>query len=237
MSYILEGLKKLEEKRKQEEKLPHSLAFTFQTDNAVKPPRSSIWSYLLVALLLLNAGVIIWWIAPWRSHESSIPAVRGSLQKTVPAESSSSAVEQKNRIRPDPAGKPTPKKITDVPPLNTSGKETKNMPLPATKETQTSKQQPSAVPAVPEQSKPPANGRIVRLNELPSDILKSLPDLKMSAHFYSADHQARFARVNDRILHEGETSSEGLKVEEINANGTVFNYKGWRFQVGINENR
>ena len=59
----------------------------------------------------------------------------------------------------------------------------------------------------------------------------------MSAHFYSTDQQARFARVNDKILHEGETLSEDLKVEEINPGGTVFKYKGYRFQIGINENR
>ena len=59
----------------------------------------------------------------------------------------------------------------------------------------------------------------------------------MSAHFYSTDQQARFARVNDKILHEGETLSEDLKVEEINPGGAIFRYKGYRFQIGINENR
>ena len=61
--------------------------------------------------------------------------------------------------------------------------------------------------------------------------------MKMSAHFYSTDQQARFARVNDTILHEGETLAGGLKVEEISPTGTIFNYLGWRFQIRINENR
>ena len=59
--------------------------------------------------------------------------------------------------------------------------------------------------------------------------------LKMSAHFYSTDKQARFARINDRILYEGEALSEGLKVDEINPGGAVFSYKGYRFLMGINE--
>ena len=67
MSYILEGLKKLEQKRQQEEKPPHLL--TFQGTSTEKPARKSIWPYLIFAVLLLNAGVFIWWIAPWRSTE------------------------------------------------------------------------------------------------------------------------------------------------------------------------
>jgi general secretion pathway protein B len=105
------------------------------------------------------------------------------------------------------------------------------------KETPASRQPSAVIPGPAAKGKPATDGRIVKLNELPSEIKNSLPDLKMSAHFYSTDQQARFARVNDKILHEGETLSEDLKVEEINPGGTVFRYKGYRFQININENR
>jgi general secretion pathway protein B len=84
--------------------------------------------------------------------------------------------------------------------------------------------------------KPAPSARTVRLSELPEEIRKVLPEFKVSAHFYSPDVKARFARINDRILHEGDSLNEGLKVEEINSNGTVFNYQGHRFIVGINQN-
>ena len=79
MSYILEGLKKLEQKRKQEEKPPHLL--TFQGDSTEKPARPSMWPYVLVAVLLLNAGVMIWWIGPWRSTERKTPAAQSAVAK------------------------------------------------------------------------------------------------------------------------------------------------------------
>ena len=59
----------------------------------------------------------------------------------------------------------------------------------------------------------------------------------MSIHLYNAEPQARFAKINDRTLHEGESLVEGLKVEQIRPDGVVFGYQGLRFQLGINENR
>jgi general secretion pathway protein B len=235
MSYILEGLKKLEQKRKQEEKLPHLL--TFQGDSIQKPAKPSLWPYLLLAVLLLNAGVFIWWIGPWRSTERNAPAPQSAARKSVPTVATTTPVEQKRESKPAPVKESQQSRAMSGPLSSTAGKETKETPLPAAKETPAPKQPSVAVPASPAKSKPAADGRIVQLNELPPEIKNGLPDLKMSAHFYSTEQQARFARVNDKILHEGETLSEGLKVEEINPGGTVFNYRGYRFQIGINENR
>ena len=235
MSYILEGLKKLEQKRQQEEKPPHLL--TFQGDSTQKPVKPPMWPYLLFAVLLLNAGVFIWWIGPWRSIERNTPAPQPAMRKNVPTVTATIPVEQKKQIEPPPAKEPQQPKTMNGPMTGTAVKVIKEAPLPVAKETTASKQPSVVVPASPAKSKPAADGRIVKLNELPPEIKNSLPDLKMSAHFYSTDQQARFARVNDRILHEGETLSEGLKIEEINPSGTVFNYRGYRFQIGINENR
>jgi general secretion pathway protein B len=235
MSYILEGLKKLEQKRQQEEKSPHLL--TFQGNNAEKPARKSVWPYLIFAVLLLNAGVMIWWIGPWRSTEGNTPKSHPVAQKSVPTVVRTIPVKQKEAGKPVPAKGPQEATALNSPPTGTTDKERKGTPPSAVKETPVSKQTTVAIAAPPAKSKPPADGRIVKLNELPPEIRNSLPGLKMSAHFYSADQQARFARVNDKILHEGDALSEDLKVEEINPGGTVFNYKGYRFQIGISESR
>jgi general secretion pathway protein B len=234
MSYILEGLKKLEQKRQQEEKPSHLLSF--QGAGTEKPARKSIWSYLIFVVLLLNVVVFIWWIGPWRSNERNTSTPQPVMQKSKPAVAAAPPVKQ---IKPVPAKELQQSKVVSSPATSIAGKEIKEAPLPAVKETPVSKQPSVTVPiqASPAKSKPQADGRIVTLNELPPEIRNSLPNLKMSAHFYSADQQSRFARVNDKILHEGETLSEGLKIEEINPGGTVFNYKGHRFQIGINENR
>jgi len=236
MSYILEGLKKLEEKRRQEEKPPHLL--TFQGNSTEKPAKKPIWPYLLVAVLLLNAGIFIWWIGPWRSLKSNSHTPQPVAQKGEPIAAVTTPVEQKKQSEPLPAKEPQQVKVMGSPQTGTAVKVIKEAVPTVAKETPASSKQTSvAAPAPPVKSKSPADGRIVKLSELPPEIKKDLPDLKMSAHFYSTDQQARFARVNDRILHEGETLSEGLKVEGINPGGTVLNYKGYRFQININENR
>jgi general secretion pathway protein B len=235
MSYILEGLKKLEQKRQQEEKSPHLL--TFQGNNPEKSVRKSIWPYLIFAVLLVNAGVFIWWIAPWRSTERNAPLSQPVARKSAPSVAKITPVERKRENKSVPAKVLQQSRAANSPTTNIAGKEIKETPLPAAKENPASKQASVAASVPPAKSKPATDGRIVKLYELPSEIRNSIPDLKMSAHFYSADQQARFARVNDKIIHEGETLSEGLKVEEINPGGTVFNYKGYRFQIGINENR
>lgn len=235
MSYILEGLKKLEQKRQQEEKPPHLL--TFQGNSPEKPERKSIWPYLIFAVLLLNAGVFIWWIAPWRSTERNASPSQPVVRKSTPAAVKTIPFEPKRENKPVLAKVPQQPGAVNKPTTAIAGKGIKETPLPAVKESPASRQAPVAASTPPVKNKPAADGRIMKLNELPSEIKNSLPDLKMSAHFYSADQQARFVRVNDRILHEGENSGEGLKVEEINPGGTVFNFKGYRFQIGINENR
>lgn len=232
MSYILEGLKKLEQKRQQEEKPPHLL--TFQEAGIQKPARKSIWPYLIFAVLLLNAGVFTWWISPWQSTERNAPTPQPAVRKSKPTVLIVPPVEQS---KPVSAKALQQSKVTSSSTTSTTGKEIKETPLLATKETPISRQPSAGATSSPAKSKPATDARIIKLNELPPEIKNSLPDLKMSAHFYSTDQQARFARVNDKILHEGETLNEGLRVEEINPGGTVFNYKGYRFQIGINENR
>ena len=224
MSYILEGLKKLEQKRQQEKGSPDLL--TFQTGSPHKAEKRPLWPYLLFAVLLLNAGAIIWWVAPWRSTGRNTPVQQPAIQQGTSITTVAAPVETKGQSNTSPVKGPQ------------QSKEPSRSPV---KESPVSRQSPVVASASldPHQSstksKPPTDGRVMKLNEVPSEIRNSLPMLKMSAHFYSSDKQTRFARINDRILHEGEALSEGLKVDEINPGGTVFSYKGYRFLVGINE--
>ena len=59
----------------------------------------------------------------------------------------------------------------------------------------------------------------------------------MSLHYYIADPKARFARINDKTLREGQSLAEGLKVDEITAAGVVMNCRGWRFLLGISNEK
>ena len=106
--------------------------------------------------------------------------------------------------------------------------------VPAVEKTPLPKKTPESRPSVI--SKVVPDGRTVRLSDLPTEIKKSLPALKMSVHYYSPDKQSRFVTINDRTLHEGEALSEGLRVVEINPDGTVLLFQGHRFLISVNEN-
>lgn len=67
MSYILEALKKLEEKREQED-TPR--LFIFSRASRAGRRKRSLWPYLLAAALLVNAVVMTWWISERHGEEA-----------------------------------------------------------------------------------------------------------------------------------------------------------------------
>jgi general secretion pathway protein B len=236
MSYILEGLKKLEQKRRQDARPPGLL--TFREENRRRPKRPIVWPYLLFIALLLNAGIIVWWIGPWRSLGPSTlpqPALTGQTAKPF----TSKPVEFKNQSAVIPRKGPPPPKVINQLPKSPAPEKTKESISPVVKKSPVSKSTLGTVPVSTESqsltNKVAPEGRILKLSDLPLEIKKSLPALKMSVHYYSPDHQSRFATINDRTLHEGETLSEGLRVVEINPAGTVLHYKGHRFLISVNE--
>lgn len=65
MSYILEALKKLEQKRRHNT-IPELL--TVRDTVVHGPMKHPLWPYMLFIALLLNAVLLLWWLGPWR-HE------------------------------------------------------------------------------------------------------------------------------------------------------------------------
>ncbi len=244
MSYILEGLKKLEQKRQREGK---SNLLTFQGENARASKRQPLWHYLIVVALLLNAAVIVWLMNPWRPSERRAaeqrPLVAGrtsGLTKVIPSDNRgqtpSGPVKEVQPSRPIQQSK-----ALSGSEAHPAGKEAKELSRPLTAQVNAEGQTPALQSVSPSpqdhpKGKPSTGGRPARLSELPSDVMSGIPDLKMSVHYYNADSKLRFARINDKILHEGETLTEGIKVEEITSDGAILSYRGHRFQIGINEN-
>lgn len=64
MSYILEALKKSDEERNRG--TAPGLQ-TVQSPVVHAPRKRTGWRYLLVIALLLNAGLLIWWLGPWKT--------------------------------------------------------------------------------------------------------------------------------------------------------------------------
>jgi general secretion pathway protein B len=88
MSYILDALKK-SEKERQRGTVPDLM--TAQDVIEEGPKRRSLWPYLLVGALILNAGLLAWWLA-WRSGKPPVAAQPPATQQRV-----AKAPDQENR--------------------------------------------------------------------------------------------------------------------------------------------
>ena len=65
-------------------------------------------------------------------------------------------------------------------------------------------EKPSPVPPVRAEVTPPADGRMMKLADLPASVAGSLPEFKISLHYYVAEPQSRVVWINERTLHEGD---------------------------------
>jgi general secretion pathway protein B len=233
MSYIFEALKKLEQKRQRE-----GVSRLLMVTGGVAPERKKwpIWAIpVLSALLLLNAGIMIWWVHPWTPPEkltpTQPPVVDEKRASEVPATTPQRPEEQE---RPTDAKEVAKPKAASVPVSPVVRKEAPNISR--------TEHAPAARSASPEpqvRSEKPAttDGRVLDLKQLPPAIRSGLPDFKISAHYYTPEPQSRFTKINEQTLREGQALAPDLKLEEITPDGVVLSHKGYRFHVGISENR
>ncbi len=237
MSYILEALKKLEQKREQEE--PPGQFVLSRASRTRRKVRLS-WRYLLAGVLLLNAVAIIWWVSERQEEKGGTAAEKVAVpRRSAPPEALAAPEKRHN---PTPAEGPGVRRETPQPSRDVMSRG------PATP----AAAPPAAPPAAPGRAAPdvsqapaaravepekPRAGRVLPLNELPAAVRNSLPEFKISGHAYSPEPQTRVARINEKILQEGQDLAPGLKLEEIVPDGVIFGYRGYRFRVDLGGSR
>lgn len=94
MSFILDALKKLEQK-KQQDSVPDLT--TIHTPDLHKPKKRPIWPYLLLIALLINAGILTAWLQPWSSE------VESTAVQTTAADSQEFVSDKETGSRPEAA--------------------------------------------------------------------------------------------------------------------------------------
>ncbi|HET9700434.1 MAG TPA: general secretion pathway protein GspB [Burkholderiales bacterium] len=67
------------------------------------------------------------------------------------------------------------------------------------------------------------------MSELPQALREALPPLSIRGYVHSEDPASRLVVVNDRMLHEGDEVAADLKLERIDPEGMVLNFRGYRF--------
>jgi general secretion pathway protein B len=232
MSYIFEALKKLEQKRERDR---GSRLLMVTGEPGPERKRWPFWSFsVLAALLLLNAGVMFWWVHPRVPEKQLTPTKPPAINEDRSENSATTRQGASEQGRPVDLKQPgltnsTSGPMTPVPEKKAPGislTDQASTPKPA-----------DAAPKLRPVNRPAADMKVLDLKELPAAIKDSLPELKISAHYYTADPKTRFTRINDLNLREGQVLTPGLKLEEITPDGVVLSYQGYRFRMGISESR
>ncbi len=241
MSYILDALRKSDLQR-QRGTAPTLLAA--QAAPAA-PRRPALGVYVLAALLLLGAGVVIGWVRPWQDdapvrHESIVvkpavplasepapaPATTGVPPQSPSQPAMQSAPEQARAVNPprppqapalaESAKQATPERVVRAAPKVNGLPRAADADAPG-----------SAAITGPTEPAP------VMIKDLPLSIRAELPAMKFTVHAWSADPQRRLVGIDSRILREGDNVAPGLKLEQITPDGMIFDFKGYRFQRGV----
>ena len=231
MSYILEALKRAEQ-RSEEGEVPHLLSCQDVTERK----RGPLWAYLLVAALLLNAGMIFWWAHSWWSEERQSVVQPPAIHPQLPAALAEPPVKTIGPNRAAAMQEVPGEAPFNKPRVNALRKEGRDdAPSSGSRKTRPVASA-SAKPETRTENRVAPHARMVSLSELPSAVRSSLPGFRVSGHAYSPDPGSRVVRINEQILQEGQSLAPGLKVEEITPNGIVLGYQGYRFQIDINAN-
>ncbi len=247
MSFILDALKKLEQQR-QQNAMPDLL--TVHAPDPVKPAKSSIWLYLTISALFLNAVLLTVWLRPWDSEKQGVakePAVIKQVREdagihppvstplikaeepSIPLQKPEATVKKPSHV----SGKTTAKPVSELA-LNTSKKETS-----AVKEAPDagSKSSPETPPVREKHQETTYNAqtasgeRVQGLDGLPLSIQQEMPDISISGHIYSDSPSARMVNINGNIRREGDMLASDMKLIEITDSGVILSYKDFRFYV------
>lgn len=257
MSFILDALKKIEQKR-QQSVVPDLL--TFHVPDPVKPRKHPIWLYLLLSALFLNALVLTLWLRPWNSEKQGVdkePVVvkqsnEGSgihtqvskhfIKPEVPdlkLPKQEAVVQQLSHVSVKPKSRPVSEPARDVswekPAINTVKKNERSL----VKEAPDSglKSSPETPPVQEKQkdviynSEAGSGESLPVLNELPLSIRQEMPEISISVHIYSDSPSERLVNINGSIRREGDMLTSDLKLIEITDSGVVLGYKDLRFYV------
>lgn len=244
MSFILDALKKLEEKR-HNETAPDLM--TIHTESRSKQVKRPLLAYLLVAVLLLNAVVLAAWLRPQQEESNSFTAQAEieNIENPIPAapmndddaaKKDTLAVQEVVEAAPEPdivvtESQDTPSIEIASLPINPSPDEIRALKSMIAEEQLLVNTSPSLEPSLEEESAADAERTVLNMSQLPLSIREGLPDLTITGHIYSNDPMSRLVNINGSLIREGGTVTTGLKVNEITISGVVLDYKGTLFSV------
>jgi general secretion pathway protein B len=224
MSYILEALKRSEQKRLRGRKAP-----LFAPERAVpQVPRFVSRPLALAAALasVAGAGALLAFFLGDNASETPANQANASPEQAVVAPAPVA-------LPPAPLVPNTPSKNRDLAEsVGTSantGRATKPATAPA----------PSAVAASSQTAKgtkaslnrAPTHADVPFLRAMPLEFQQALPELNVNIHVYAPNEPDRILYINNRPFRKGEQIQTGIVVEEIVPDGVVIKANGQRFKL------
>ena len=238
MSYILEALKKSEQQRE----LGRVPGITSVHENTAKSV-SGKWLWLIVAILLLNAGLLVLLLWPDSEPEPVItsapirepvqlrrdrPAVAPLVSQPPVLENPAPRVPQAARIAPlpaAPAAAPVKTETTAKPVLQEPAMDAAVLPAQPQAEQPQAEQPPR--PAV--KADAPA---LPVWPQIPTHLFQQLSgNLRLDVHVFSDQPQKSFVLINMRKYRQGEKLQEGPQLDEITAEGVILSFSRQRFRL------
>lgn len=206
MSFILEALKKSENKRRGK-KSGRSSRSIYEPDTQ-RLAKSRFWFLGIIFVLFMNAALLIWFLAPWKQPE--VTGLETSVSDSRPLKEHRNAADSAQKSSPElQPHSGDHKSFAHSQPQNSDG--------------------PMGIKALP---LPRSDKQVYRFSQLPVTIQKQIPELRMSLHAFNRnDAAASLVQLNDRMLREKDMVTADISLEQIMADGVVLRYDGYRFLV------
>lgn len=223
MSFILDALKKSEERRRihEDRRTPRQKIFDLSWSG---PRRWPVGLFLILLIAALAGG--------WLLRGAALPPEPKILTENLPpAAPLPGDAAPTGAVAPPSSGNqagtapfaPVPEASfgkSASPPRGLARTAPERETPPAAR---LPKQAPAAAaPAV--KPRPVASG-------IPAALRGRMTELTMSLHFYTDDPARRMVRIDNRIVREGQLVADDLRLEEITPTGAIFSLGGERFQV------
>ena len=217
MSYILDALKKSEQER------GHGSAPNVQTLHSsglnYHSNKTQLWPYILLAAIVINLGALFYFIIAKTDVEATSQAQQ-DITETKPVISDTTQAGADNNIT---AAAHTSDKVESI--------VYKPVSMPGTgRKTVIASTQAQAVETMQLQD---TRNTVLEMDELPFDVLQQIPSLEFSAHVYSSNPLQRSIVINGRFMEEGDRLANDLFLNEITADGAIFDFQGQLFHQGV----
>lgn len=253
MSYILDALKK-SEKERMRKSAPDILSVQETILHGKK--KKNLWNYMIIIALFANVFVFGYWLLYSENKTDSLKTIASKNTKAsdaydkqiepipdnfnikqfannntdISVSNKKSSIIDKNISSQIIKSKYEMENISKIQPIKSEKTENNKS---SDKESSTNHIKSNIQHSLPSNKEPvPETNKLYSINELPSSVKDSLPPINMTIFMYSDDPASRMVRINGQTLREGQNISEGVRLEEIRADGIIISYKNYKMHIG-----